>query len=116
MNPAGFLDFCWSDAAGAGLSRYNLASGEEGNFLRNFFTPDLLVSVRNGISFTGVGAYVSLSSPLADCPALYVLPVNRDHTIAHRALDGRFIITVELDTQKVKGGSRHDVIEHVHLN
>ncbi len=63
MNPAGFLDFCWSDAAGAGLSRYNLAIGEEGNFLRNFFTPDLPVSVRNGISFTGVGA-------LSACPAL----------------------------------------------
>jgi hypothetical protein len=36
MNPAGLLDCCWSDAAGTGLSRYNLASGEEGNFLRNF--------------------------------------------------------------------------------
>jgi hypothetical protein len=102
MNPAGFLDFCWSDAAGAGLSRYNLATGEEGNFLRNFFTRDLPVSVRNGISFTGVGAALSLSSPLADCPALHALPVNRDHTIANRALDGRFIITVELDTQEVK--------------
>jgi len=102
IDPAGVIEFCWSEAAGAGVSRFNLVTGEEGDFLRNFGGPSAPVTVRNGIAFTGVGTYLSLSRNIVDCPSLHSLPVNQNQTIANMGLDGRFIITVELASQDVK--------------
>lgn len=102
IDSSGFIEFCWSEAAGAGVSRYNLATGQEGNFLRDWVNPSAPVTVSNGISFTGVGSDLSLSRNIADFPSLSPLPVNQGHTLANISLDGHFIITVELDSQEVK--------------
>ncbi|GAB4435320.1 MAG: hypothetical protein Fur0044_32610 [Anaerolineae bacterium] len=102
IDPSGFIEFCWYETGDAGRSRYNLATGEVGHFLKDPSAPIPPVTVRNEISFTDVGIHLSLSKAILDYPSLHALPVNQNHTIANIALDGRFIITVELDTHEVK--------------